>query len=250
MPRAEHDTAPIALRRLLDRSGLTQEQLARACGFRFASGIQRYLTPDSYKQPYFRPELVRKIAAALVGKGQPAITPSEIWKQLAGIVPQDAGNDAELPSNVSPAPDLPIISSVDLDRDIEVHGTAVGGNGGDFRFNGDVVDRIRRPPGIVTRGQNVFAIYAQGESMVPWRRPGDPVYLDKVKPPRPGEHVVVELHGRDGEPGDAYLKLLVAMTPTKVRLKQYNPERDDIFIAQARVKHIYRVIDWPELLGV
>ena len=250
MPRAEHETAPIALRRLLDRSGLTQEQLARACGFRFASGIQRYLTPDSYKQPYFRPELVRKIALALVGKGQPAITSSEIWKQLAGIVPQDAGHDADLSPNVSPAPDLPIISSADLDRDIEVHGTAIGGHGGDFRFNGDVVDRIRRPPGIVTRGHNVFAIYAQGESMVPWRRPGDPVYLDKVRPPRPGEHVVVELHGRDGEPGDAYLKLLVAMTPTKVRLKQYNPERDDIFIPHAKVKHIYRVIDWPELLGI
>src|SRR6185437_6619529 len=102
MARAQPETAPIALRRLLDRSGLTQEQMARACGFRFASGIQRYLTPDSYKQPYFRPELVRKIAAALVGRGQPAITPSEIWKQLAGIVPQDAGHDAELPSNVSP----------------------------------------------------------------------------------------------------------------------------------------------------
>ncbi|MBI3453286.1 MAG: helix-turn-helix transcriptional regulator [Rhodospirillales bacterium] len=87
--------------------------------------------------------------------------------------------------------------------------------------------------------------------MTPWRKPGDLVYLHPSRPARPGDHVVVEMKSkREGEPGRAYLKLLVAKGPTKLRLAQYNPPDDRIEIDLAKVKAIYRVIDWPELLGI
>jgi phage repressor protein C with HTH and peptisase S24 domain len=95
----------------------------------------------------------------------------------------------------------------------------------------------------------VFAIFAQGESMRPWREKGQPVYLDPARPARPGDYVVVECHGRDHEAGPALLKLLRSETAHKVRLEQFNPPNDRIEIPRSRIKRIYRVIDWPELLG-
>ncbi|HEX2114219.1 MAG TPA: S24 family peptidase [Alphaproteobacteria bacterium] len=151
------------------------------------------------------------------------------------------------PPNAVPA-GIPAIDFNAMRRDVEVHGTAIGGDDGDFQLNGGTIDYAKRPPGIIGR-KGVFAIFTQGDSMYPWRSKGDLVYLDPVRPARPGDYVVVECHGRDHEPGPAYLKRLVAETATKVRLAQYNPADDRIEIPKSRIKRIYRVIDWPELLG-
>ena len=82
-----------------------------------------------------------------------------------------------------------------------------------------------------------------------WREPGSLVFVDPIRPPRPGDRVVVELNpGKDGEGHPAYLKELVTSTATKVRLLQYNPE-GMIEIPLTKVRHIHRVIEWEELLG-
>lgn len=125
----------------------------------------------------------------------------------------------------------------------------MGGDDGDFHLNGSTIDYARRGPGIIGR-RGVFAIYCLGSSMEPWRKKGELVYLDSVRPARPGDHVVVECHGTDHEPGPAYLKLLVAETATKLRLKQYNPLDDRIEIPRSRVKRVYRVIEWSEVMGI
>lgn len=132
-------------------------------------------------------------------------------------------------------------------RDVEVKGIGVGGDGADFRFNGETIDRISRPPGI-THKQGVFAIYLEAESMYPAFRPGDPLYIDPNRQPRIGDDVVVELHGRDGEPGDAFVKRLVRRSASKVVVEQFNPSKEIEFDA-TKVVRLLRVIPWVELVG-
>lgn len=132
--------------------------------------------------------------------------------------------------------------------DVPVYGVAVGGSNGDFRFNGQVVDYVRRPPGIANQ-RNVYAIWILGNSMSPWNKDGDLIYVSPVRPPAPGDYVVVQLHGTDDdEPGLAMVKLMVGKTPTQLKLTQHNPQRD-FSISLSKVKSVHRVLSLRELLG-
>lgn len=137
-----------------------------------------------------------------------------------------------------------------MPRDVPVLGSTVGGNDGDFLLNGQVVDHVRRPPAMEAM-KTAFALFVQGDSMWPWRAPGSLVYVHPARPPRNGDHVVVELHG-DSEFAErpCYVKRLVSRTATLLRLEQYNPPRDDIEVPLQRVRTLYRVMEWEELLGL
>jgi len=133
--------------------------------------------------------------------------------------------------------------------DVPVYGTAVGGSQGDFSFNGQVVDHVRRPPGVM-RLRNLYALWVTGDSMSPWNRSGDLIYVSPARPAAPGDHVVVELHGTDEhEPGAAMVKLLVARTATQLRLRQYNPDKE-FQVPLSRVRSVHRVLSLRDLLGV
>jgi len=141
------------------------------------------------------------------------------------------------------------LSPLQLPADVPVLGTAVGGDSGDFSFNGMVVDYVRRPQG-VAQMRNIYALWVTGDSMAPWNRRGDLIYVTPTRPPVPGDHVVVELAGVHAhEAGTAMVKLLAGQTPTQYRLRQYNPERD-FTIARTRVKAIHKVLSLRELMGV
>ncbi len=238
---------PNRIRELRDRRQMTQEELAAAIGTskmqvsRLERG-ERRLTQS----------WMERIAAAL------QIHPAELLPAVQAFplgTPRGAlpGREASggLASEVRPADDhLPIAAGA-LPRDVPVLGTSRGGKAegpGDFELNGDVVDFARRPPGI---GQlrDVFALYVVGESMTPWRQPGDLVYCTRTRHPRPGDYVVVELQADEGEPQAALLKRLVGLRGQRLVLEQYHP-REELKIEQSRVRQLYRVIDWPELLGI
>lgn len=138
----------------------------------------------------------------------------------------------------------------EMPRDVIVFGTVSGGTeDADFEMNGEVVDTVRRPPRLAARS-DVFALYLQGSSMSPWRDPGQLVYVEKAKAPRPMDYVVVELKSQPhDELRPALVKRLLAITPTKLKLRQYNPPKD-FEIERRRVGQIYRVMDWDELMGV
>jgi phage repressor protein C with HTH and peptisase S24 domain len=114
--------------------------------------------------------------------------------------------------------------------------------------NGDPVDFARRPPSIM-KNKAVFCLFMRGESMAPWRQPGDLVYIDPNRPPKNGEFVAIEMLPE--EPGDgrpAYIKKLVRMTATKVVVEQFQPPKE-IEFERRKVGRLLRVIDWSELLG-
>lgn len=136
-------------------------------------------------------------------------------------------------------------------RDLPVKGIAVGGadGEGDFRFNGETVDYLPRPAMLAHR-RRAFAVQVSNDSMYPRFSEGTRLYVDPDQHARPGDDVIVELHTqREGEAGAAYVKTLVKRTPTRVVVEQFNPPREIPFDLE-RVKAIYRVIPWHELLGV
>lgn len=136
-----------------------------------------------------------------------------------------------------------------MPADVPVHGVAVGGASGDFRFNGQVVDYVRRPPG-VSQARNVYALWVVGNSMAPWNKDGDLIYVTSARPPAAGDYVVIQLNDEaDGAPGMAMVKQLVGKTPTQLKLLQHNPAKE-FSVALSKIKAVHKVLSLRELLGV
>ncbi len=168
----------------------------------------------------------------------------------APIADADAAMTYDSPPNNITFSTVPKPRPASMPDDVPVFGIAVAGHSTDFRFNGEIVDRIRRPDGI-RNALNAFAIYVHGDCMSPAFEPGTPVYVNPSRAAKPGDYVIVECLGVDNDtPGDAFLKKLVRIAGSKVILEQYNPPKKDITVSMDRVKQIYRVIPWGELLGV
>jgi phage repressor protein C with HTH and peptisase S24 domain len=160
--------------------------------------------------------------------------------------PADAG------AEVSPTtPALGDVSAFTvLPRDVPIMGVAQGGGEDEsFVLNmGEIVNYAKRLPSIA-RNNRVFALYVQGSSMEKWRQPGGIVYLDPSRPPKAGDHVVVEFNTDElGNGSPALLKLFLGTTPTKIKLRQYNPEKS-IEVPLSKVRKIHRVIEWEELIS-
>lgn len=137
----------------------------------------------------------------------------------------------------------------DLPIDVPVHGSAAAGPDADFWMNGEVVDYVRRPPG-VSGAAKLYAIYVVGSSMAPKFEDGDLVYVSQGRPPKVGDYVVVELHPEKGErAGKGFIKRLVKRNPDKIVLEQFNPKRT-ITLQSVKVKQVHRVVPLNELFGV
>lgn len=202
---------------------------------------------------------------------------SQLRKQLAGQVDQPRGNVLQkiaealemplislrdgLPAPIMqedpalPGTDVSLINRSmptrsDMELNVPVFGIAVGGAIGDFQFNGETVDYVRRPPAL-HHVKSSFAIIVHGDSMSPAFEPGDLAYINPTRPARAGDFVIVECKGNgDGEPGPAFLKRLVRQNGSTLVLQQYNPAKSDIFIETKRIRNIFRVAPWKELMGV
>lgn len=153
------------------------------------------------------------------------------------------------PVSLSPAPDVPHPDTIrGLTLDVPVMGTAVGGKKGDFRLNGEITERVLRPPGLLGV-PGLFAVRLMNDSMYPAWREGALLYINSKRHPIIGDDVIVEflMHDELMEPGDAFCKRLVKRTQERVIVKQFNPPEQLEFDAKA-VK-LHRVYPYEELLG-
>lgn len=230
--------------------------LAPDIGFAGASSLQRYERPDDFADKMMPLHFIHRLVPALVGKGFPPITEDEVYALAGAAAPRPLRLTTKAPDLTDARPlteiavdrDLPDVER--MPKNVPVVGSSQGGDGfGWFQLNGQISDYVRRPPGIAHL-RDVVATYVVGDSMRPWREQGELVYLHPTRPARTGDYVVLDLYGEDDEPGPALLKRLVAKTPTIYRLGQWNPLREDIEIEAVRVRKVWRVIDWSELLGV
>ena len=140
-------------------------------------------------------------------------------------------------------------SILNLPTDVPVHGTSVSGGPGDFRFTGEVIAHTKRPPGTLTM-TDILSLFVAGQTMSPRFEDGDLVYAQKVRPPKIGDDVIVELLPEEGsEHGPCYIKRLVNRTSDRIICRQFNPPQDDEFPLDM-VKAVHRIIPMNELLGI
>lgn len=182
---------------------------------------------------------------------------AEVIARLSGRPYQPGLEEAPVPPMRPPLPEagaaapraveMPAVSAMPLD--IPVYGSAVGGEDADFEMNGDVIDRVRRPPGLAA-ARNAFALYVVGVSMSPRYDEGDLIFIHPGKPPVPGCDVVVELKAVD-EFGrhKALLKTYRGKTPTRLLLSQLNPS-GPLELDLGEVRQVLRVMRTHELLGI
>lgn len=176
-------------------------------------------------------------------------------ERLASFYGVSPGDLLKQPDAPPPAPNVDLSTAVDVPRvvsmplDLPVYGVAIGGPDGDFSLNGEIVDRVRRPPGLMGNSK-AFAVFVRGESMEPRHYQGDLLYVDPVRPARAGDDVLVEMKpARPAEPGAAFIKQLVSYTPVRLVIRQFNPAKD-ITLQTDKVLRVYKILKLADLLGL
>lgn len=175
-----------------------------------------------------------------------ALEVSEQW-----LLTGDVAEPRPLPEvgDVRPT-DIPAPTGAGLPKDVPVLGTAAGselGNGA-FQLSTDVIDYVRRPAGLAG-ARAAYALYVEGDSMFPRFEPGDLVFIHPHRKPLPGDYVIIqEADSNNGEPR-AFIKRLVKITGTTIRVTQFNPEATiDFVIRPGTVVH--KVITDGDLYGI
>jgi phage repressor protein C with HTH and peptisase S24 domain len=221
------------IERAMVAASLRPVDIARALGIS-DSAVSQWFAKDKGPSTDRLPQLARLLKTTvddLIGNDQN----QGADRQKREVRP--AGKEVTLPDNS------------EMPYTVPVYGTALGGAAGDVSFilNGDTGVKVRRPPKYKDR-EDIFALYVQGDSMSPRFKTGELIYLEKHRPPQNGDYVVVELYPDADGIQEAYLKQLVATTPTKVKLQQLNPEKI-IEIERERVLQVVRVMTLMDLLG-
>lgn len=151
------------------------------------------------------------------------------------------------PSNARLAEVLPP-RRMEMPKDVPVYGTAAGSGGdGAMMINaGDVVDWVRRPPGLVGK-RGIYGLYVEGESMEPLFEHGDLIFVDESRKPKSGDRVVIVIANEDHD--EAYVKILSRVNNDEVVVRQFNPAAE-IKFSRAQVRMIHRVLSTAEMMGV
>lgn len=134
---------------------------------------------------------------------------------------------------------------------VPVHGVAAGNGSADgsFRLEEEIVDFVRRPPGLA-KARDVYAIYVTSESMYPAFREGELVYVSTKRPTAIGDDVVLRLKPRHpGDPDEFLIKRLARRNAATVVVEQFNPA-GDIHLDTHRVLHMHKVLTMRDLWGV
>ena len=171
-----------------------------------------------------------------------ALKVSEIWLRhgveqglLEGVRPNRAPTLPQQEQEIDPK---------QWPKDIPVAGTAAGSSEGSFQFTDSTIEHLRRPPTLM--GKAVYALYIENDSMAPRYFPGEVVFVDQNRPPRPGDYVIVQTKASETEDARALCKRLVRRTERALILQQHNPE-SEIEIDTSHVLCIHRVIPWEEV---
>ncbi|KQM92206.1 hypothetical protein ASE70_14930 [Sphingomonas sp. Leaf22] len=242
-------TIGTTLRELRQRASLSLEQVAKGAGYRGRSSIQQYFHSD-YNPDRLDAVVAEKLCKAFVGKGDPAIARSEIMALVGLAVPTEVIHiDQEMPTLRGAPRDLPVYGTVlgaDLDfaalsdETVAIEQTLVSMM--------ETITYVRRPPAMSEMRQ-AYALFVVGSSMEPRYGPGDPVFVDPVRPPAIGDDVVVQLIDRDAD-GEgrvvcALIKTLRRRSGSYLELEQYEP-RLTFRVPASRVAHLHRIISMKE----
>lgn len=146
--------------------------------------------------------------------------------------------------------DVPPPTATNLPKDVPVLGTAAGGElgNGAFQLSTDVVDYVRRPAGLIG-ARDAYALYVEGESMSPRFEPGDLVFVHPHRKALVGDYIVIQEPDTDNGEPRAFIKRLVKVTGTTLRVQQFNPPASIDFILRPGVVW-HKVVTDGDLYGV
>lgn len=237
-----------AIRNYLAHSGESARGLSLKVG-KNPTLVRKILAGES-QHP--RGDTLSKLAAAM-GMLPAELMPPAEDPRLLSILSGEAEREATYHRPNAGEPykvELPTRAS--MPRDLPVYGTSAGSpNDGAFSINfGDVVDRVRRPPGLIGNTK-AYAFYVTGDSMEPAYLHGELLVADPSKPCRVGDRVNISVKAPDHEGAEermSYVKELVRRQPDKVTVKQFNPPKELTF-ATDRILSMHRILSLGEVMG-
>lgn len=110
-----------------------------------------------------------------------------------------------------------------------------------------VIRYVTRPLALMGM-KEAYAVYFQGESMLPRFKPGGLGIVNPARPPGIGDDVLVQMFNESGEIDTILVKTLRRSAPDFIELEQYNPPA--IFrVPRDRVARIHRILDTADLWG-
>lgn len=150
-----------------------------------------------------------------------------------------------------PQPDLPPIPLVGTGDCATIEFAAQSGEMLEIErcsFDADhTVRMIARPPAL-QGARDLYAIYFQGESMMPRFEPGEVGIVDPTRPAGPGDYVLVQLNnGSEDHVTSVLVKRLVRATTKELVLEQFNPPAT-FTVPRKRVARFHRILQQTDLL--
>lgn len=204
---------------------------------------------------YIQHERGQRGLSRAASKYAPGLRVSAGWL-LTGEGKGPDGQQVVAPQPSDPEPEVIFEGRTNLPyptniRDVEELGLTMGGDGEDdsvFEFNGQVIDRVMRPQGLLNR-KNVFALRVANSSMSPRFEEGDRIYVERMDAPAIGDYVVIELKpSEEGRPGKSFIKRLVKREAGIMTAEQFNPA-GYLEFGRREVLRMFRVFTQRELLG-
>lgn len=229
---------------LVEQSGKAPQALSREAGLDKETLRKLLANPSQVPSTKTLTGLARVFAVSeqwLLHGGDPSQPqPDFLMQTKDGVVAVEAKRQPA-------APELPARSSMPLD--VPVMGTAAGSlTRGAFQFEGGVVDYVRRPPALAG-AKDVYALFVEGESMIPQYHPGELIYIHPHRPARIGDIVVVQCRNGEHNPEEASLGIYRKRTEKAIVLGKHNPAAE-IELNRTHVIAIHRVLTTNELFGV
>jgi SOS-response transcriptional repressor LexA len=245
---SEELTIGARLREMWQDTGLSMLAFAKRCGYTTASGVQRYLD-DHYAPRRLPLEIAEKLAKGFEGYQDPSVIAGMTGvSSMPSIEPNAIPIEMEGASRERMVADLPVFGTA-LGASRIISGEAVEQT---TLNQGDIVSYAKRPT-ILNGRIDAYGLYVVGSSMYPVHPEGSTILVEKKRPPRVGDDVVVYLRANgdddDGERARAVLvKRLVRRTAQYIELEQFTPAI--IFrIDNREVLRVDRVMTLGDLLS-
>lgn len=244
--------------------------VAKAAGYAGPSSVQLYFS-NEYEGP-LQIGLARRLAGALIGKGEPPIQADDIyslsevslieldneryWRIIETHAHRSSPGSEKLQANSSEVKGIPIlqgeISSNELFTNEE--GREYSIEACTYNFD-DPIDYLVLPREL--DGDRLYVAFMGDSSMSPRFRIGAPLLVRSVRPPSLGDDVVVLLRPSTEDYADegrrstlkVLIKTLVGRSSASVELEQYNPPCR-FSVPADQVGAIHRIVPWHELLGL
>lgn len=251
-------------RELRDRAGMTLSSLAKAMGYRNSSSIQRYENSEQYTKEFLSADITKKLATAVVGKGNPPISEREVWALAypkstipnSGLVssfdPEDDDPDTDTalgyarenwkPSIPGGLPELDVKLGAGNGQtgeviNIPVHGEVVSGHKVIAEWNfpeAFLREEVKASPG------NAIVLEVVGDSMQPTYMPGDRVIIDLSQNAFSADTVYAISDGYS-EPQIKRLQRIPFSNPAQVRIISDNPALETFTVDLSKLTIIGRI---------